>query len=360
MSYHPPSVVNCIFCDVNEGQRPRCNSVVVHSASMSFQPTPLATLWQDKLSRLSDDALDKLPRVDDLGALNFTSVVPKLRSIRKLVEALTQENPDDLPTALVPTVTSQLDQVLAQVDQMASFTVAQADPQTLRQQIEAQVDAGKEYFTSYVRPQLTSGAADVAASLAEVTTAAEATKAAAREAEGILATLRGAAGEVGATEMSAHYDHQATIHRNQSRVFLGLLALAVGGTIFLIYQVLLANQPIVDLNVVQSTQWVEFVRSLVQRVVPLGVATYVVAFLQRNYRINKHLQVVNEFKRNALNTYPMFSKAVESLPARDAITAEVAGAVFVTPDTGFLSGSTDRTIVENGPGLLGLLRPPGT
>jgi len=112
----------------------------------------------------------------------------------------------------------------------------------------------------------------------------------------------------------------------------------------------------VDLNARAGTEWAEFTRSLVVRLFFVGIATYALTFCVRGYRIGKHLQVVNEQKRNALDTYSLFTAAITSDTLRDVVTAELVKAVFASSDTGYLSETQDRTVVENqGSGILSLL-----
>lgn len=82
------------------------------------------------------------------------------------------------------------------------------------------------------------------------------------------------------------------------------------------------------------------------------VTCFVVGFLSRNYRVEKHLQIVNEQKRNALSTYSLFTQAASTGEVQNLITAEVVHAAFGSADTGYLNTDTARTIIEGQPALL--------
>lgn len=88
-------------------------------------------------------------------------------------------------------------------------------------------------------------------------------------------------------------------------------------------------------------------------------ASYVVAFAARNYRVNMHLNSVNEHRVNALDTYTLFTEAVTSESARDSMVAEVVRAVVTSPETGYL-GSPDKTIVESTQSAVSSWIPPRT
>jgi hypothetical protein len=106
-----------------------------------------------------------------------------------------------------------------------------------------------------------------------------------------------------------------------------------------------------------DVRWEEFLRNLIVRLVLLGLGSYIITLAARNYRVNMHLQVVNETKRNALNTFVLFSESVPE-ESRPLITAELVHAVFLPGDSGYLGESGEKTIVET-PGVTALLaRPP--
>jgi hypothetical protein len=116
----------------------------------------------------------------------------------------------------------------------------------------------------------------------------------------------------------------------------------------------------VSLNLRGGTQWEQFVRDLVIRLFFLGILSYALAFCVRNYRVNKHLEVVNQQKTNALDTYPLLTEAAISDTARDLIAAELVRTVFEPGDTGYLGEDQERTVIDNQAGLLGaILNRPG-
>jgi hypothetical protein len=95
---------------------------------------------------------------------------------------------------------------------------------------------------------------------------------------------------------------------------------------------------------------------LVPRLLVLGLAAYALTFFSRNYRTARHQQVVNEHKRNALDTYGLFVSTVTETE-RDLITLELVKRVFENPDTGWVSSAGSETVIE-APTVLGALRPP--
>lgn len=151
-----------------------------------------------------------------------------------------------------------------------------------------------------------------------------------------------------------YYNTQSEGHWGEAKNFLIASMVLAAATVGL--GIWLFSTLHVDLNARAGTEWAEFTRSLVVRLFFVGIATYALTFCVRGYRIGKHLQVVNEQKRNALDTYSLFTAAITSDTLRDVVTAELVKAVFASSDTGYLSETQDRTVVENqGSGILSLL-----
>lgn len=316
--------------------------------------------WQDRLVKLSDTELKSLPREKELGDLNFAEAVSKIRTIRRLVEALAQEDPEELPAAIRAQVSGQLDQVNALADQMKAFTLNQDQAATQHQSLVQQVEGQREWFATQVRPQLRGVLKDLSTKGAEAEEAARRSSIASGEIDKLLKNVRQIAGEAGANETSAFYERQAKNHGDQAKWFLVAsaalaLVLAVLGFVFFV-----AKPPPVDSSVSAGAQWIEFVRSLFIRLFFLGIVSYGLGFSVRNFRINKHLQVANEEKRNALNTYVLFAEAATTDQGRDLTTAEVVHAAFRTTDTGYLAPVQEKTVLEDQTGIAGLLRlrPP--
>jgi hypothetical protein len=314
-------------------------------------------VFEAELPALSDEQLRNLRREAELGELNFASVVEKLRVIRTIVAALAQQDEAELPSGVVSGASGQLAQLAGILDRMREFTLAQDQAQTQRNQIESEVEGIREWLASSVRPHLRGAEVDASAVQAQAQAAlAEATDASSQIGE-ILGEVRKLSAEAAGTEMSGHYGAQADRHSNQAlwslvAVAVCLVALFVVGLYLFVW-----NPPPVESSRTGGAQWGEFVRGLIVRVFFLGLIGYALAFASRIYRASRHLQVVNEQKRNALNTYVLFTQAAPSPDVQNIITAEIARAVFSIPDTGFLRADQERTVIEQ-PALLAALRSP--
>jgi hypothetical protein len=135
--------------------------------------------WQDFLSEMTDDTLAALVREPELGTLNFSVAVEKLRVIRDLVSALSVENEEELPATLVQEVGQHLEPLKAVIEEMQAFTLAQDQSSTQHQNLETRLEQERQWFVATVRPQLRGPVVDAAAKVAEITEAHDRTMAAA-------------------------------------------------------------------------------------------------------------------------------------------------------------------------------------
>jgi hypothetical protein len=310
-------------------------------------------MLEGPLQQLTDARLDALPRVKELGELNFKEAADKIRVIRSIALSFARQNEAQLPASMISQTASQLEQLIPLIQQMESFTLNQDNSASQHQSLNTQIESLREWFATYVRPHIQGEVIETGAKIAEADDLLTKARESELEADGLLTRVRRLAGEAGAGQLSSYYAQQAEAHSKRAK---GFLVAAIVGVLFTTgLAVGLFATVKVDLRAQGSTQWAELVRSIVARIFFLGLTTYGVTFLVRNYRINMHLQVVNEQKRNALDTYGLFAEAATSAEARDIISAELVKAVFASAETGFLGDGQDRTIVEGQTGLVSLL-----
>lgn len=313
-------------------------------------------MFEDAIARLSDDELQKLER-PNLGDLSFGEALPNLRRVRDLLIGLNQQDSADVFPNLQAEVSQHVTQVIQYVDQVQAFTVDVSNPADQRRSLLNGILGEKNWFLQQVRPHIRAAEADVAALQARAQTATAAAEEAGRQAAAILDRLQKEAGVAAASTLSPYYKTQAEHHKKQADVFLKVLGGAVALTLamgllgFIVFPI--------DVKLEGTVAWFEWLRQLLPRLFVVGVAVYAVSFAARNYRVNKHLQVVNEQRRNALDTYGLFQSAVSDATTRDIATTEILHATFQPADTGYLSTTSERTIVETTPGLSSLTqRPP--
>lgn len=301
----------------------------------------------------TDEQIEALERPDLGEGLNFREAAATIRVIRDIANAAAQEDPQQLPANLLGQVDNHRAQLVQQAKNIMEFTVGQGNPVDLRNQIIERINQERQWFATEVRPHIRGSDVNLGDAQAILDRAAEASRAV----DETLAQIRTRAGEAVATELSGYYTQQASDYGNSARDWLigggvVIVATAILGLDVFVWQPL----PIVA-TVAGDVRWEEFARGLVERLFFLGLAAYALAFVTRNYRVAKHLEVVNEQKRNALNTYKLFTAAVSDAETQNLITVELVRTVFAAAESGFLSAEQATTIIENAPSLLSAARP---
>jgi hypothetical protein len=301
----------------------------------------------------TDEQIEAVSRPDLGEDLNFSKAATTIRVIRDIANAIRGEDPEQLPDNLLGEVETHRGQLVQIANEIVEFKVAQANPVDARDQIIRRINQERQWFATEVRPHIRGtdvSLSDAQAVLSRATDAAS-------EIEGILSDIRSQAGEAAATELSGYYTKQTERYHDVARSWLiggalVIVATAILGLDLFVWQPL----PIVT-AAAGDVRWEEFARGLVERLFFLGLAAYALAFVTRNYRVAKHLEVVNEQKRNALNTYTLFVAAVSDAETQNLITVELVRTIFAAVETGYLSAEQATTIIENTPSLLSAARP---
>jgi hypothetical protein len=320
------------------------------------------------LETVSLERIDALPRRDQLGAaLEFGEAAEEVRVVRELVERLERQPKRYVPTSVYATAQNNLDTFLQYIQGIEQF-----DPQihgaNERNAYIINVRNMADIFRDAVAPRLSAediplaasadeiarAAADIAAKSAEAAVLVTGLHERHAEADAILGEIRGSSAASAAATLSTYYSGQAAVHARQAYVSLAIAALCVAAAFGLgIYYI---GQPI-QADPVSTNELVDYLRTLTPRLFVIGVLLYVVRAAVRNFSINRHLQVVYEQRRTALDTYGRFAQAV-SPETQAAVVLELVKAIFGTAPTGYAELDGGKTVIENIQEALP--RPPGS
>lgn len=312
-------------------------------------------MWEQFVATdLGADRLEQAKRTSELGsAFDFVPVVDRLLRIREIVGLA--DRPDVLAWLPEPVRGDVTDHTTATAELVREIlTVSAEQGGAQRPSFINRATQESDWFTRTLAPYV--GLATSAATNAELLDITARTRKAAAEAEqavaaaleklgaadGLLGSLRTAAANTGVANLSGLYRSQADAHAGQARSFL--IAGAVAFVILVVSGWVLLHEPLP--TTAGADPLVDYVRQLVPRVLLLGAIAYALRFALQNFRANRHLQVLNEQRRNALDTFPLLSAAASNDDTRNVLIAELVRAVFAATPTGFVADGTDRTIVE--------------
>lgn len=326
-------------------------------------------VFQGLIAKLDEDELIHLAERTNMGELGLSALVDMLRLVRGELEAAEGLPYEEIPLGVRQEILGQnfrstLDDVL---HRMLAYGPNLSNPRAERDDIADRVESLRDRVIERVRPIVRhdGGPArdlfmQAEEALARISTE---TKALAEKQDEIRtlahelalqqAALSVASAVTVSEDLSPHYRKQASEHGKAAGRLL--VASVIVGILFGAATALaLFKYPPDYSSDGTSEQWIEFVRGAVGRITLLSLVALALSFCLRNYRVNRHLEVVNKRRENALNTFGLLQSAVTTDDARNLVVAELVRSVFGSEDTGYLSGQPDRTVIESpsGAGIL--------
>jgi hypothetical protein len=209
--------------------------------------------------------------------------------------------------------------------------------------IISRVDTQLNQIQAAAVPFINAGSVAPSEVLREAVNAKDSATEIAAELESILDKIRKESAQTGVQRLSGHYEAQANHHEAQARRFLyGAVAVLV---VTLALGLVLLSQPIGTPD--PATALVDYLRALTPRVFLIGLGVYAGRFTLRQYTVNKHQKVVNEQRRNALDTFSLIVASVGETTTRDLVVVEMVKSVFRGVDTGYVDAKGATTVLED-------------
>lgn len=166
-------------------------------------------------------------------------------------------------------------------------------------------------------------------------------------ASSILDEVRKTAAERGITQEATYFKDEADLHKAEAdkwrryTVYMGI-AVGIYGLVSLFFHKVPFLNPTSTYEIVQFT---------VGKILVFFVLAYMLALCSKNFLSNRHNEIVNRHRQNALMTYKSLVAAGGTPEARDVILNHAASSVYRLHDTGYTKasdsgGSTSSSIVE--------------
>lgn len=158
-----------------------------------------------------------------------------------------------------------------------------------------------------------------------------------REIDEILVASQKAAGEVGVSVHSSNFKTIAEDHEKSADKWLkAAIAFIAAAIVFSIFSVYLF--PV-------DSQWSSpvVIQRIVIKVAVLLTIYFLISQSIKNYRVHRHLFVVNQHRETSLNTFQTFVKSAESDPLiQSQILMEAAKTIFTPVQTGYIASDDDN------------------
>jgi len=298
------------------------------------------TQIENQINRFLDLKIDKgLIRRDDLGAeLCFVDLTNFVEPLRKLFKRIMNEMDWDIASNQTGSkFQTELNNLNSRLDEIQKFNANQGNVQQRNNIItnftnayNGLTDAGSILITqnSVINPAIES--AENTVRTLEKKLSDQLSKA-----ELIVGNIERISGEAGVSKYSQSFADISRDYKKSANIWLGVsigsILLLIGGGIFILEKYSGATEP------------AEIINNTISKIILLTGLIYFVTLNLRNYKANRHNQIVNKHKATALNTFKVFIDAADEHDpqTQNAILLEATRTIFGTVNTGFLNGNTD-------------------
>lgn len=316
---------------------------------------------KSSLERVQNFNAEDLVQSGRLGESSFDGAVEPAQRVISLFRQLPVATLDYLPDNQLDVVKSQANSLFQMFQEILAFDVNEGDVRNRQtQSIENLKNVYQGYFTklypliSYsmartvnfgkLEEQGRAAVQEIRDQTERLMTEMQNQK---ESADRILEEVRKTAAERGVSQEANYFKDEADTHKAEAqiwRIWTIRMAVAVGlyGFSTLFFHKIAWLTP---------TNTYETVQFTFGKVLVFFVLAYVLALCAKNFLSNRHNEIVNRHRQNALMTYKSLVDAGGTPEARDVILNHAASSVYRLHDTGYTkaadsSGSSSSSIVE--------------
>ena len=316
---------------------------------------------KSSLSRVQEFNAEELVQTGRLGEASFDEALEPAKKVISLFRQLPATTLDYLPESELGIVKSQANSLYQMFEEILSFDVNEGDVRNRQSQAVGKLRNAYQGHFSKLYPLISYSMARTVnfgqleeqgrAAVREIRDQTEKLMKEIEEqkkaADRILEEVRKTAAERGVSQEASYFKEEADAHRLEAqnwRFWTVSMAVVLGayGVSTLFFHKISWLTPATTYETVQFT---------VGKVLVFFVLAYMLALCAKNFLSNRHNEIVNRHRQNALMTYKSLVDAGGSPEARDVILSHAASSVYRLHDTGYTkssdgSGSSSSSIVE--------------
>jgi hypothetical protein len=313
------------------------------------------------LERLQTFDVALLQQTERLGQNNFAKILDPASKLVALSNKLPLATLDELHVAELNIVKSFSNSVFQQFSEALDFDVDHGDVRNRQNAIVSKIESSYQQKFTQLYPLISysaalsvdfnrleeQGRATVQGIKDQTEVVMKDLEEQQKEVTSILADVRKTAAEQGVSQQALYFKTEADLHKSESntwRIRTIWMSVAVGlygcSTLFLHKAPFLSPE-----NTYETVQFT------VGKVLVFFVLTFMLSLCSKNFLSNRHNEIVNRHRQNALMTYKALVDASGSEEARDVILSHAAASVYRLHDTGYTKshdggGSSSSSIVE--------------
>ncbi|MBN1823516.1 MAG: hypothetical protein JW803_04265 [Endomicrobiales bacterium] len=303
----------------------------------------------DELITVNPESLSR--RADLTAEINFSDAVPNLAIMIGVVKDLSERDLSRLNQGYINAVINSCKTLKGFIDQIRTFNIDSATPGATCKAIIQGIDNGYDTFmteslmatlsfTSTESTDYTSIEREAKGLFATMKQESdkykEELKKSREEAKNALEAIKELAAEGGVSANAQIYESAASNYSNyaakwfQATIMVSVFALITAGVFFWL---VFSYTPETTAKAIQY---------VFGKLIILSIITYVVYWCASNYKSNKHNQVLNEHRANALKTYRAFVEGSVDPRIKDAILLHAANAAFSCHGTGYEKNDSEQ------------------
>ncbi|MFB3430913.1 MAG: hypothetical protein ABL309_08330 [Phycisphaerales bacterium] len=299
---------------------------------------------QDSIDKIAKTAISDLGRAAVLGpAINFEDIVPRLENIIKLFMDLQGRSISRLSASQLDKIQKAANEADKYFNEIRSFKIESQDPSNTARQIKSRVDAVySSIFDSLVTP------------LAFTATQATDYQSLERQAEGLitriknsakvfedeisensrlakeaLAAIQDQAAKAGVSQNAQYFAQQATTHSESASKWRTAAIWCTLGTFAL------AGASVASAYLYTPPSIATAIQLTVAKIVVISVALFALIWCTKNYKSERHNQIVNKHRQNALSTFESFVSSTDNDAIKESILLAASNTAFHAVYTGF-------------------------
>lgn len=157
------------------------------------------------------------------------------------------------------------------------------------------------------------------------------------QAKKVLENIQKMSAEQGVSQQASYFNSEAASHSRASIIWL---ITTVSLAVVLVIAAVKFLDWNVDLQAKNVDQMYGIVQLTVSKLLVFATLSFLLGMAAKNYMANKHNEVINKHRENALKTYTALVDAAGDEANRDIVLTKAAESIFSTQSTGFGKGES--------------------
>lgn len=313
---------------------------------------------KEVLNPLEEIDFKSLERIEELGSTySFQNAAGKLRDITSDLEEIisvdsTLKVPKDIQDQIISIAKSLRRAILG----IQNFVVrdnaaATQEYDRINEQVDKLYDEDlriiqpilERNFIRNINPeQIQQDILNARAALKEAEELKNTLKTVVSDAEATVKDVRNAFSVEGASFSSNHFNEQADEHNAAANKWFWAILVSI--TLAATLVIILFHSA--DFKASDDTDYTRLIQVSIFKLVLLSIAYLLIQQCLKNYKVNKHLYVLNRHRQLALSVYPLMANGTSDPEQANTIVGQAAKAVFDPGTSGYLNGEDNPNPVN--------------